>query len=52
VHQIVQKMMEEKNKMREQKQKEEGKHILEYLYVEPWHVCFPRYSLPTLIFFY
>lgn len=52
MHQIVQKMMEEKNKMREEKQKEEGKHVLEYLYAEPWQVCFPRCSSPTLTNFY
>jgi len=27
VHQIVQKMMEEKNKMKEDNQKEKGKHV-------------------------
>ncbi len=48
MHQIVQKMMEEKNKMKEEKEKEEGKHVLEYLYVEPWQVCSPRCSPPTL----
>ncbi len=40
--------MEEKNKMREEKQKEEGKHVLKYLYVEPLQVCSPRCSPPTL----